>query len=146
MKAGGLDMVAVYIFWIHHEEIEGKFTFAGRRNVSQFFHLANEVGLKVLARVGPWDHGECRNGGHPDWLLAKRIPLRTNSTAYMGYVEKFYAQLALQLKGMFWKDGGPIVAVQVDNPLLPPLPPPLSSYLPSLPCRLTMRPPIGSTF
>ena len=22
MKSGGLDMVAVYFFWIHHEEIE----------------------------------------------------------------------------------------------------------------------------
>jgi hypothetical protein len=115
MKAGGLDMIAVYVFWIHHEEVEGQWTFGGRRNVSHFFHLAQEVGLKVMARVGPWDHGECRNGGHPDWLLAKKIPLRTNDTAYMGYVEKFYAQLSMQLKGMFWKDGGPIIAVQIDN-------------------------------
>jgi hypothetical protein len=115
MKAGGLDMIAVYIFWIHHEEVEGQWTFQGRRNVSEFFHLAQEVGLKAMARIGPWDHGECRNGGHPDWLLQKKIPLRSNNTAYMGYVEKFYAQLSIQLKGMFWKDGGPIVAVQVDN-------------------------------
>lgn len=58
MKAGGLDMIAVYVFWIHHEERRGTFTFDGRRNVTQFLAIAQEVGLHVLMRVGPWDHGE----------------------------------------------------------------------------------------
>ena len=74
MKAGGLNAIAVYIFWIHHEEIEQQFAFTGRRNVRKFFELVHEVGLKALLRAGPWDHGECRNGGHPDWLLQVTIP------------------------------------------------------------------------
>lgn len=30
MKAGGLNMVAVYVFWIHHEEAQAQFNFTGR--------------------------------------------------------------------------------------------------------------------
>ena len=119
MKSGGLDMVAVYFFWIHHEEIENEFEFGGRRNVSLFLNTAKEVGLKVLARIGPWCHGEVRNGGHPDWLIERAqrdgFALRNNNTVYMSYVKRWYTALAREMKSLFFKDGGPIVAVQVDN-------------------------------
>ena len=119
MKAGGLDMVSVYVFWGHHEEVEGAFDFSGRRDVRRFFATAAEVGLKAMARVGPWCHGEARNGGHPDWLLAKaaaqHFKLRANNTAYMGYVGGWYAALAAQLKGAMHGEGGAVVAVQIDN-------------------------------
>lgn len=88
LQAGGLNAIAVYVFWIHHEEVETKFDFTGRRDVRQFFKLAQEVGLKALLRAGPWDHGECRNGGHPDWLLDKakseHFKLRENNTGCKG--------------------------------------------------------------
>jgi len=130
MKSGGLDMVDVYFFWIHHEETENEFNFTGRRNVTLFLqtgtffffnstlerenitllHTAKEVGLKVLARIGPWDHGEVRNGGHPDWILEKAqeegFALRNNNPKYMGYVERWYANLARMMNTLFWKDGG----------------------------------------
>ena len=119
MKSGGLDMVAVYFFWIHHEEIENEYEFGGRRNVSLFLTTANEVGLKVLARIGPWCHGEVRNGGHPDWVLERAqkdgFALRNNNTDYMSYVKRWYTNLAKEMESHFFKDGGPIVAVQVDN-------------------------------
>ena len=54
---------------IHHEEARGSFDFSGRRDVRRFLETARDVGLDVLLRIGPWDHGECRNGGHPDWVL-----------------------------------------------------------------------------
>ena len=36
MKAGGVTIVATYIFWIHHEEEEGVFDFSGCRNLKKF--------------------------------------------------------------------------------------------------------------
>ncbi|HVV71577.1 MAG TPA: beta-galactosidase, partial [Verrucomicrobiae bacterium] len=36
MKAGGLDIVATYCFWIHHEEIKGQFDFTGHRDLRRF--------------------------------------------------------------------------------------------------------------
>lgn len=119
MKAGGLDTIGAYAFWIHYEEEEGQWDFSGRRDLRRFVQTAQEVGLKVLMRVGPWCHGEVRNGGHPDWLLARAkaesFALRSNDTTYMGYVEKLYSQFAKQLDGLWWEQGGPIFAMQVDN-------------------------------
>ncbi len=77
MKAGGVQVVSTYIFWIHHEEIEGQFDWSGQRNLRHFVELCGKHGMYVVARIGPWDHGEVRNGGFPDWLLAK-AKVRTN--------------------------------------------------------------------
>jgi hypothetical protein len=115
MKAGGIQVVSTYIFWIHHEEIEGEFDWTGVRDLRHFVELANESGLYVYLRVGPWDHGEVRNGGFPDWLIKKKIPLRRNSPEYLRYVGRFYDQIGSQVKGLLWQDGGPIVGVQLEN-------------------------------
>eukprot|EP00038_Savillea_parva_P010016 m.187353 g.187353 ORF g.187353 m.187353 type:complete len:1053 (-) comp17044_c0_seq1:101-3259(-) len=115
MRGGGLNMIAVYVFWIHHEEAQGEFNFTGRRNIREFLQIAKELDLHVLMRVGPWDHGECRNGGHPDWVLTKCGTLRSTDPTYLNCTHNWYAALAEQLQGLYWKDGGPIMAVQVDN-------------------------------
>jgi hypothetical protein len=115
MKAGGVQVVSTYIFWIHHEEIEGQFDWTGQRDLRRFVELCNESGLYVYLRVGPWDHGEVRNGGFPDWLVNKKIPLRRNNPEYLKYVDRFYDQIGSQVKGMLWQDGGPIVGVQLEN-------------------------------
>ena len=115
MKAGGLNWVSVYLFWIYFEEAQGNFTFAGRRDISAFFRIASSLGLRVLLRIGPWCHGEVRNGGHPDWVLKSCGRVRSTDPSYLGCTSSWYAAVAAQLKGLFWKDGGPIVAVQLDN-------------------------------
>lgn len=66
MKEAGMDIVSTYIFWIHHEEIEGEFHWEGNLNLGEFIDLCHERGLEVALRIGPWSHGECRNGGFPD--------------------------------------------------------------------------------
>jgi len=73
MKAGGVQVVATYVFWIHHEEVEGQFDWTGRRDLRRFVTLCARHGMYVQLRIGPWDHGEVRSGGFPDWLL-KRVP------------------------------------------------------------------------
>src|SRR6266545_582255 len=61
MKAGGIDIVASYVFWNHHEEIEGVFDWSGRRDLRRFVELAARVGLMFFLRPGPWVHGESRS-------------------------------------------------------------------------------------
>ncbi|HKN59855.1 MAG TPA: beta-galactosidase [Candidatus Acidoferrales bacterium] len=114
MKAGGVQIISTYVFWIHHEEIEGQFDWTGQRNLRRFVQLCAKHGLYVWVRIGPWDHGECRNGGFPDWLI-KQCPTRQIDPVYLGYVKRFYAQIGLQLKGLFWKDGGPTIGIQLEN-------------------------------
>ncbi len=114
MKAGGIRIVSTYVFWIHHEEVEGQFDWSGQRDLRRFVELAGRHGMLVWVRVGPWDHGEVRNGGLPDWVLRK-CATRQNDPVYLGYVARFYGEIGRQLKGLFWKDGGPIVGVQLEN-------------------------------
>jgi beta-galactosidase len=119
MKAGGVSVVATYIFWIHHEEVEGTWDWTGQRNLRKFLETSQAVGLNVLLRIGPWCHGEVRNGGFPNWLQKqgddKVFELRRDNPGYLGYVTKLYGQISQQTKGLLWKDGGPIIAIQLEN-------------------------------
>ncbi len=115
MKMGGIDIVATYIFWIHHEEIEGEFDWSGQRNLRKFIELATEVGLYSVVRIGPWCHGEVRNGGLPDWLLKKPYKNRTDAPEYLENVKILYGEIARQINGLYWKDGGKIIACQFEN-------------------------------
>lgn len=117
MKAGGITVVSTYLFWIYHEEIEGKFDFTGDNDIRTFLEICREAGLDAVIRIGPWAHGECRNGGLPDWILTKGFKLRDNNAEYMKYARIWYEKIAEQVKGLFYKDGGPIVAVQLENEL-----------------------------
>lgn len=115
MKAGGLDVVASYVFWIHHEECEGEFDWTGCRNLRGFVQACKEVGLPVVVRMGPWCHGEVRNGGLPDWILNKGFEPRGNDPKYLHYARRLYSEIAGQLAGLLWKDGGPVLGVQIEN-------------------------------
>lgn len=115
MREGGVDIVSSYVIWIHHEEIEGQFDWTGCRNLRKFVETIGECGLSMWLRIGPWSHAEARNGGFPDWLLAKCPEVRTNNDAYLAEVQKFYSEIYKQVEGLFLKDGGPIVGVQIEN-------------------------------
>lgn len=114
MKAGGIDIVATYVFWIHHEEIEGEWDWSGSRDLRRFIETVQDVGLKAIVRCGPWCHGEVRNGGLPDWVVA-RGQVRSDNDAYLDLTTRLYTEIAQQLKGLLWKDGGPVVGVQLEN-------------------------------
>ncbi|HSY20027.1 MAG TPA: beta-galactosidase [Candidatus Acidoferrales bacterium] len=116
MKAGGVDIVATYVFWIHHEEVEGQWDWGGQRDLKKFVQTCNELGLKVIVRCGPWCHGEVRNGGFPDWVVAhKDWKLRSTDTNFLAAVKPLYSEISKQLEGELWKDGGPVIGIQVDN-------------------------------
>lgn len=115
MKAGGIDIAASYVFWNHHEEVEGEWNWSGRRNLRKFVELCDEVGIHAAIRIGPWCHGEVRNAVIPDWALKKGWKLRSNDRDYLSQVRLLYGQIAEQLRGQLWKDGAPVVAIQLDN-------------------------------
>lgn len=118
MKAGGITVVATYLFWIYHEEIEGEFDFSGDRDIRKFLEEAERAGLDVMIRIGPWAHGECRGGGFPDWLLNKSYPLRANHPEYMAKVRVWYEKIYEQVQGHFYADGGNIIGIQFENELV----------------------------
>jgi beta-galactosidase len=114
MKAAGINIISTYIFWIHHEEIEGQFDWTGQRDLRRFVQLCARHGMYVYIRPGPWDHGEVRNGGLPDWI-AKDPNIRTNDPGYLAHVARLDKEIGIQLKGLLWKDGGPVIGAQIEN-------------------------------
>lgn len=88
MKAGGISIVATYVFWIHIEQDEGVFDWSGNNNLRQFIELCGKHQIDALVRIGPFAHGECRNGGIPDWMYGRSFRLRSNDEEYLAYVKK----------------------------------------------------------
>lgn len=115
MKEGGVDIVSSYVIWIHHEETENDFDWKGQRNLRAFVEEIGKAGLSMVLRIGPWSHAEARNGGFPDWLINKCPEYRSNNEAYFSEVEKFFKEIFRQVEGLFLKDGGPIIGIQVEN-------------------------------
>lgn len=115
MKEGGITIIATYVFWNHIEEQEGVFRWDGQRNLRHFIEICQKDGLPVVLRLGPFCHGEVRNGGIPDWMFSKNCKMRDENPVFLGYVERFYRQIFTQVQGLQWKDGGPVVAAQFDN-------------------------------
>lgn len=115
MKAGGITCIPTYVFWNTHEEREGEWDWTGRRNLRRFVQLCGQHGMDVVVRIGPFAHGEMRNGGFPDWLFTKPLDVRSNDERYLRYVRLFYRQIARQLQGLYYKDGGPVIGIQIEN-------------------------------
>jgi hypothetical protein len=109
--AGGLTHVSSYVFWNHHEASRGELRFDGHRDLRGFAERAAGHGLGFIARIGPYVHAESRHGGLPDWLVQWGVPLRTNDPRYLAEVERWYAALAREMRGI------ELFSVQVDNEL-----------------------------
>jgi len=115
MKAGGLNVIATYVFWNVHEREEGVFDWSGNLNLRRFAELCEKNDVFLIVRMGPFCHGEMRNGGIPDWLYGRTFEIRSNDPEYLAYVDRLYEQIGRQCEDLLFKDGGPIVGVQLEN-------------------------------
>lgn len=115
MKAGGVTVIPTYVFWSIHEEKEGVFNWEGNRNLRKFLSLCQKHNMWTVVRIGPFCHGEIRNGGLPDWLFAKPLEIRSNDANYLKSVKRLYEEIGRQLEGLYYKDGGTIIGTQIEN-------------------------------
>lgn len=116
MRAGGVQIAATYVFWNHHEEVKGEWDFSGNRDLGAFVQVCRDINMPLVLRIGPFAHGECRNGGLPDWIVAdKTITPRTNDPKYIEYARELYMKIGEQVRGQTFRDGGPIIGVQLEN-------------------------------
>jgi hypothetical protein len=116
LRAGGVSVASSYVFWIHHAPERGVARFDGRLDVGAFIDECAAAGLHIALRVGPWAHGEVRNGGLPDWVQEQPIGHRTDDPAYLALVAEWFDQIAGALDGRA-RPGGPVIAIQLENEL-----------------------------
>ncbi|MCD8395226.1 MAG: beta-galactosidase [Bacteroidales bacterium] len=115
MKAAGVNVIPTYIFWSIHEPVEGEFHWDGNRDLRHFVELCKKYDMDVIVRIGPFGHGEIRSGALPDWLFTKNLDVRSDDLTYLAYARKLYHEIAQQIKGLYYQDGGPIIGCQIEN-------------------------------
>ncbi|XP_043937104.1 beta-galactosidase-1-like protein 2 isoform X1 [Protopterus annectens] len=116
MKACGLNTLTTYVAWNLHEPQRGHFDFTDNLDIVEFIKVAEEVGLWVLLRPGPYICSEWELGGLPSWLLRDPgMKLRTTYKGFIDAVDSFFDQLLSLIMPLQYKKGGPIIAFQVEN-------------------------------
>lgn len=115
IKMSGVNTIATYVFWNMHEREEGVFDYSGDLDVKRFISLCNKHGIYVVLRIGPFCHGEVRNGGIPDWLFGRPFKLRSNDKRYLDYVRELYQSIAREITGLYFNEGGPVIGIQLEN-------------------------------
>lgn len=115
-KAMGLNAVTAYIFWNEHEQKPGIYDFSGQNDVAEFVREAQQEGLYVILRPGPFVCSEWEFGGYPAWLLKDHATvLRSADPRFMDPARRWLKELGKQLAPLQYANGGPILAVQVEN-------------------------------
>jgi beta-galactosidase len=116
LKAMGLNTVETYVAWNSHEPRPGEFRFDDGLDIAAYIRLAAELGLYVIVRPGPYICSEWDLGGLPAWLLRDPgMRLRCYHKPFLAAVDRYFAALLPQLAPLQITQGGPILAVQVEN-------------------------------
>lgn len=117
MKAMGLNAVATYVFWNFHEVAPGKWDWTtDEHNLRQYVQTAQEEGLMVILRPGPYCCAEWEYGGYPWWLQQESdLVIRSYNRAFLDSCSVYIDQLASQVRDLQITHGGPIIMVQAEN-------------------------------
>lgn len=115
-KAMGLNTICAYLFWNQIEPEPGKFDWSGRADAAEFCRIAQQEGLWVILRPGPYSCAEWEMGGLPWWLLKDPdIQVRTRDPQFMDPARAYLRQVGKELAPLQITHGGPIIMVQVEN-------------------------------
>ncbi|KAI1773334.1 glycoside hydrolase family 35 protein [Hypoxylon cercidicola] len=116
-RAMGLNTVFSYVYWNLLEPREGEWRRGeGSNDVAAFFRAAQDEGLTVVLRPGPYICGEREWGGFPAWLSGvPGLRVRSSNEPFMDAARRYLARLADDLRDLQVTRGGPLIMVQVEN-------------------------------
>ncbi|KAJ7836814.1 glycosyl hydrolases family 35-domain-containing protein [Mycena leptocephala] len=95
LKAAGFNGVSCYVHWGATNPSQGRVEWEGYRNFELFIQMAQEVGLWVVARHGPYINGETSAGGIPGRVTNIAGFLRSNDTDYYDSYQTIIAVLPI---------------------------------------------------
>ena len=115
-KAMGLNAVTTYVFWNAHEPRPGVYDFSDNYDVGEFIREAQQEGLYVILRPGPYACAEWEFGGFPAWLLKDHFTIvRSRDPKFLEPAARWIKRLGQELAPLQIGEGGPILLVQVEN-------------------------------
>ena len=115
MKADGYDAVTVYFDWDYHSPAPGVYDFSGVRDMNEFLNMAQQAGLYVIARPGPYINAETDGGGIPSWVLTAPNGYRTDTQPYLSAAQQWLSEIDPIIAAHQVTKGGDVIAYQVEN-------------------------------
>lgn len=116
LKNCGFNTVETYVPWNIHEPQPEEYCFKGLCDLEKFIEIAGDLGLYVIVRPSPYICAEWEFGGLPYWLLREpNLRLRSSDPVFLKYVDRYYGKLLPRLEPLLWKNGGPVIAMQLEN-------------------------------
>jgi beta-galactosidase len=115
-RAMGLNTITTYAFWNANEPEPGKFDFSGNLDIAAFIRTAQEEGLNVIVRPGPFICTEWDFGGMPAWLLrTPGLRVRSYDPRFLKASAAWFKRLHQELAPLLSTRGGPVLMMQVEN-------------------------------
>ncbi|KAI0444386.1 glycosyl hydrolases family 35-domain-containing protein [Xylaria telfairii] len=115
-RAMGLNTVFSYLYWDQIEPSQGKYVTDVNNNIAAWVQKAEQHGLRVVLRVGPYICGEHEWGGFPSWLSTiQNMTVRSNNPQFLDATKSYLDFLGSWLQPYYASNGGPIIMAQVEN-------------------------------
>lgn len=116
MKSAGFNAVTMYFSWGYHSPRKGVYDFSGVRNVNLLLAIAQQTGLYVIARPGPYIEAESDAGGLPGWLTTIKGTSRSTAPEYTADSEEWLSHIdAILAKHLLTNGTGPVILYQPEN-------------------------------
>jgi beta-galactosidase GanA len=118
MKAEGYNATSIYFNWAFHSPAPGDYDFTGIRDVDALLDMAEQAGLYVIARPGPYINGETNAGGFPGWLTTQAGKARSDASDYLAAVDEWLTRIdAILARHQYTTGGGTVILYQIENEL-----------------------------
>ncbi|MDI3408969.1 glycoside hydrolase family 35 protein [Streptomyces cavernicola] len=116
LKASGFNAVSLYFFWGYHSSKPGSYDFEGIRDIDRLLTMAEEEGLYVIARPGPYINAEASMGGLPAYMTNHGGEERTADPQNLAAdLEWLKAVNRIIGRHQITDGGGSVIAYQVEN-------------------------------
>ena len=115
IRALGYNGVSVYWDWALLEGKQGDFSAEGVFALEPFFAAAQQAGIYVLARPGPYINAEVAGGGFPGWLARSPAKLRTRDPRFREATDNYVASMSRIISKAQITNGGPVILLQPEN-------------------------------
>jgi beta-galactosidase GanA len=116
MRAAGFNSTSLYFDWGYHSPAPGAYDFTGVRDVDKVLDMAQEAGLYVIARPGPYINAEVDGGGFPGWLSTTAGNTRTGDPEYLKWSDEWQTQIdRIIARHQITDGGGSVIGYQVEN-------------------------------
>ncbi len=112
----GCNCVETYCAWNLHEPKPNEFNFEDNLDIAEFIRLADQKGLMVIVRPGPYICAEWEFGGLPWWLQTiEGMEIRCMNKPYLECFDRYLDKVLSIVKPYLVTNGGPVIMMQVEN-------------------------------